>query len=237
MPAENLIQQDPPETPGTEEPNEAPTSLALSADLVRNSPEYKALQRQLRESARNQGRIEAEAAAARAEAEGVRQAAEAQRQQALFEQLRTELGEDGVAAFNEIAELSETDPVGAARKFREMAARFAQSDPSAAAIAAAAATGGTVPVPAQQQPATPAPQPVPELGLSGDAPLGTPTIGTDWDAIVADASTRYAEIVARNQDPITRARVTDRERGEGFMSWLSAAYVKGMKQVGRLPNR
>jgi hypothetical protein len=234
MPAENLTQPEPDEAPEPEESPETPTSLTLSSELVRSSPEYKALQRQLREEARKRGRVEADAVAARSEAESVRQAAEAQRQEALWTQLATELGEDGVAAFNEVAELSETDPVGAARKFREMASRFAQSDQAAAALAAAAVNGGA-PVPAQQPSSTP--PPVPEQGLSGDAPLNQPTTGTDWDGIAASSSARYAEIVARNQDPITRARVTDRERGEGFMAWLGAAYIKGMKQVGRLPNR
>lgn len=83
-----------------------------------------------------------------------------------------------------------------------------------------------------EQQATPPP---PSTGVSGDAPLGQTTTGIDWDEIAGNASKRYAEIVERNQDPVLRARVTDRERGEGFMSWLAASYVKGMRNLGRLP--
>lgn len=210
-------------TPAEGEPTGSPT-LTLPADLIRNSPEYRELQRQVREGARATGRATAEAATARAEAESVRQAAEAQRQAVLAEQMAAILGDEGVDAFNAIADLSAVDPVEAARKFRELVANSAQN------AVAPAPVGGT-PVPEQQQ-QTPPP---PNAGLSGDAPLGQSTLGTDWDSITKDATDRYAAIVTRNQDPITRARVTDRERGEGFMSWLAASYVKGMKTVGRLP--
>jgi len=217
-------------TPAEDEPTGTPT-LTLPADMVRNSPEYRELQRQVREGARSQGRAQADAAAARAETEAVRQAAEAQRQAVLAEQMAMILGDEGVDAFNAIADLSAVDPVEAARKFRELVASSAQSNVAAAQNAGnGAATGGT-PVPEQQQ-QTPPP---PSAGLSGDAPLGQSTTGVDWDSISKGATDRYAEIVTRNQDPVTRARVTDRERGEGFMSWLAASYVKGMKAAGRLP--
>ncbi|HEY6013486.1 MAG TPA: hypothetical protein VIU37_05755 [Candidatus Limnocylindrales bacterium] len=240
MPANNLTDSnDLAGTPGEGEDDDAqsstPPSLTLPPDAVRNSPEYKALQRQLRAEARARGRAEAEAAAVRTQSAEALQAAEAQRQQAIAEQLRDVLGEDGIDAFNEMAELSETDPVAAARKFRELASQFAQSGGDSAALAAAVAgdstNGGTPPVTGQQQ----TPPPVPGQTLSGDAPLGQATTGTDWDAVIADSTDRYAKIVERNQDPVTRARVTDRDRGEGFMAWLSAAYVKGMRTVGRLP--
>lgn len=217
-------------TPAEDEPTGTPT-LTLPPDMVRNSPEYRELQRQVREGARSQGRAQADAAAARAETEAVRQAAEAQRQAVLAEQMAMILGDEGVDAFNAIADLSAVDPVEAARKFRELVAASAQSNAAAAQNAGnGAATGGT-PVPEQQQ-QTPPP---PSAGLSGDAPLGQSTTGVDWDSITKGATDRYAEIVTRNQDPVTRARVTDRERGEGFMSWLAASYVKGMKAAGRLP--
>lgn len=203
-------------------------SLSLSADLVRNSPEYRALQKQMREQARETGRIRADAEASRAEAESIRQAAEAARQQAMAEQLTGILGDEGVEAFNQIAELSESDPVEAARRFREFAASVGQTQPAPPTVAPAVSTGGAK-VSEQSAP------PPPDTGVSGDTPLGQPTTGIDWDAIATDASRRYADIVERNQDPIMRARVTDRERGEGFMSWLAASYVKGMKNLGRLP--
>lgn len=229
MPGQNAEHQDNDETPAAGGGSEQPApSLSLSSEMVRNSPEYRELQRQAREASRAKGRAEQDAASARAEAENVRQAAEAQRQAVLAEQMASILGEDGVEAFNAIADLSAVDPAEAARKFRELVAQSAQSAGMAnpANPATAAPNGGT---PVQQQ------TPPPGIGLSGDAPLGQPTTGIDWDAIAKGSTDRYAEIVARNQDPVSRARVTDRERGEGFMSWLAASYVKGMKAVGRLP--
>jgi hypothetical protein len=234
MPAANLTDpQDLDETPDDDDAAGAAPSLTLSPDAVRNSPEYKAIQRQLRTEARKNGRMEAELASVRTSSAEALQVAEAQRQQAIAEQLRDVLGEDGIDAFNEMAELSETDPVAAARKFRELATSFAQSGGDKAALEAAVAgnTEGAAPVTGQQQ----TPPPVPGNTLSGDAPLGQATTGTDWDAVIADSTDRYAKIVERNQDPVTRARVTDRDRGEGFMAWLGAAYVKGMRTVGRLP--
>lgn len=217
-------------TPAEEAPAGNP-SLTLPPDLIRNSPEYRELQRQTREAARATGRAQQEAASARAEAESVRQAAEAQRQAVLADQMAAILGEDGVDTFNAIADLSAVDPVEAARRFRELVANSAQNAAATPGIEGQAATTGGTPVPEQQQ-QTPPP---PSAGLSGDAPLGQPTTGVDWDAITRESTDRYAEIVTRNQDPVTRARVTDRERGEGFMSWLAASYVKGMKAAGRLP--
>lgn len=238
MPAQQLTDQnDLAGTPGEDDDDAgdggAAPSLTLSSDAVRNSPEYRALQRQLRQEARAKGRAEAELATVRTQSAEALQAAEAARQQAIADQLATVLGEDGIDAFNEIAELSETDPVAAARKFRELAGRYAQSGGDQAALVdAAAPTGGTNV--GNQQAASQAPAP-PSLSVGGDAPLGQANTGTDWDSVVQTATDTYTEIVKRNQDPITRARVTDRERGDGFMAWLAAATVKGLKQAGRLP--
>jgi len=233
MPGQNTDHQDNDETPAAGGGSEQPApSLSLSSETVRNSPEYRELQRQVREASRAKGRAEQDAVTARSEAEQVRQAAEAQRQAVLAEQMASILGEDGVEAFNAIADLSAVDPAEAARKFRELVAQSAQSARMTNPVnPETAASNGGAPVPAQQQ-QTPPP---PSAGLSGDAPLGQSTTGIDWDAIAKGSTDRYAEIVARNQDPVTRARVTDRERGEGFMSWLAASYVKGMKAAGRLP--
>ncbi len=235
MPEGTTIEGQTTGTPGTEPPAAAPegASLTLSADLVRNSPEYRALQRQMREQAREQGRILADATKAREEAEAARQVAETARQQALAEQLEGLLGADGVTAFNEIAELSESDPVEAARKFREFAASVGQTPPPAPGTGEPPAATGAPTVPEQQQSAN-EPPPPPGTGVSGDAPLGQQP-GIDWDGIVANETKRYAETVARNQDPITRNRVTEKERGGAFMAWLAASYVKGLKQLGRLP--
>lgn len=234
MPAANLT--DPQDindgTPDDDDAQEggAP-SLTLSSDAVKNSPEYRALQRQLRAEARKAGRLEAELGTVRTQSAEALQAAEAQRQQAIAEQIATVLGEDGVDAFNEIADLSADDPVAAAKRFKELVASYAQSGGDTQALAAVADGGTNVTGNQQQQ----TPPPVPGHTLSGDAPLGQTTTGTDWDGIVTEASDRYAKIVERNQDPVLRTRVTDRERGDGFMAWLAASYVKGMKAVGRLP--
>lgn len=224
---------------GTPDPVvQAPPVLTLPADAVRNSPEYQELQRQRREDARERGRIEAEAAQIRADAERQLQAAEAVRQQALAEQLQTVLGEDGMAAFNELAELSSTDPVAAGKRFKElMGGSPAQSDGTIHPLPGAEQSQegeGEQQVSQQQQSASQTPPP-PGTGVSGDAPLGQGQIGTDWDEIATGLDGTYAETVKRNQDPVTRARVTDKERGGALMAWLGSAYIRGMKGRGTLP--
>lgn len=237
MPAQSLTDATNGETPDEDDADDgaAPT-LTLTPDAVRNSPEYKALQRRLREEARARGRLENELGTVRTQSAEALQAAEAQRQQAIADQIATVLGEDGVDAFNEIADLSASDPVAAARRFRELASTYAQSGGDTAALADAVQTsaGEGAPVTGQQQQTPP---PVPGQTISGDAPLGQSSTGIDWDGIITDESARYAKVVERNQDPITRARVTDRERGDGLMAWLAASYIKGMKSLGRLPQR
>lgn len=223
------------DNPGTPDPADPDDGIELdpggsAAPSV--DPNIAALQNQLRREARARGRAEAAARAAMEREAAALAAAEAERQAAISDQLTAILGESGVDAFNEIAELSETDPAGAARRFRELASQIAQSDPAAAAALVAATNGGAN---VTQQPGTAQVPPPPSQSLTGDAPLNQPTTGTDWDGIITGAETRYGEIVQRNQDPITRARVTDRERGEGFMSYLAASLVKGMRAVGRLP--
>lgn len=220
MPPDDILE--PQESGGTPAPAE-PTGaavLTLPPDAVRNSPEYRALQTQLREEARARGRAEAQAAEVRQTAETARQAAEAQREQVIAAEIESVLGQDGVAAWNSIVELYDTDPVAAAQRFKDLQA----SAQSAAAAAQTPPSEGGTQVPAQSAGATPPP---PGSNVSTDNPLGSATTGVNWDEIATDHDKEYADVVARNQDPVTRARVTDRERGRGFMAWLASSYIRG----------
>jgi hypothetical protein len=234
MPGQNLTDTDPAITDDTPEPEgQTPPSLTLSPDAVRNSPEYRALAKQARDNARAAGRAEAEAARVRTEAAEALQAAEAQRQQAIADQIAEVLGDDGVDAFNDLAELSASDPVAAARKFQSLISQYAQSGGNVerldAAVSGEANAGGTT---VTEQ----APPPVPSNRVDGDAPLNQPgPQGDDWEGISKDAAGRYAAVVERNQDPIMRSRVTDRERAGGFMAWIEASIASTMaKAPGRI---
>ena len=214
------------ETPEQDGAPASTPSLTLSPDAVRNSPEYRALARQAREDARARGRAEAEAARVRTEAAEQLQAAEAQRQQAIADQIEEVLGADGVDEFNDLAELSATDPVAAARKFQSLITRYAQSGGNVGdldkAVSGDANAGGT-------NVTDQAPPQVPNLRADGDVPLGqAPVQGDDWEGISKDAAQRYAAVVERNQDPLLRSRVTDRERAGGFMAWIEASIASTM---------
>jgi hypothetical protein len=215
-----------PEVDPTLETDPAPAgaSGALSPDAVRNSPEYKELARQNRALARQAGTASAAEQRARSEAERVRAAAEAESEAALALELQTSLGEDGVAAFNEIAELSATDPRAAARKMAALIAEARAQNP-----AAGAATSGQ-PAPAPEGNVPPAPTP---RGMDAGAPL-VPPATTDPDLATADAlEARYAAVVARNTNPATRNRVTMKERAEGLISYLGASVLRaGAKPKG-----
>lgn len=215
-----------PAAPAATPPSAAtpPPSLTLTPDMVRNSPEFRALAEQNRTLARQRGDAEAAAAAARGEAEQIRQAAEAQRRAALDSQLRAELGDEGVAFWSEFAELSSTDPMAAARKLAEFRAGGQTPAPGAAAAGQPQPTGGST-VPAQ---GTGAPPPAPS-GIHADSPLGSiPAQDTD-EQVVAALDKRVEDITKRNLDPMTRNRVTDRERQEGIMAIFAKGVVLAKK--------
>lgn len=198
-----------------------PASTALPAADVRNSPEYKALARQNRKLARDLGTATVSASAARTSAEEARLAAEVTQQAALDAQLTAELGEDGIAFWSEFAELSQTNPVAAAKRLTEfrasgVPAQSGATDGVPAANDPAAGEGGKVPA---QTP------PPPARGVDGGAPLNSAQ-GDDSAAVIASLTKTFTDTVGRVQDPITRNRVTMKDRAAGFISFLGAAYVQ-----------
>lgn len=210
-------QQDPPAAP--------PPPESLAPEAVRKTPEYKVLERQNRELARQAGAAKREAEQARAAAEQARIAAEATRQADLEAELEGILGEDGVEVFNEISELSQTDPTAAARRIAELVAQSrAQSagPQSPAPGAAAPPEEGTVP------PATPA-TPPPPRGVGADVPLGAPptTQQENWDEIANGLEARFNTTVERVQDPQTRNRTSFRERADAMLAYVGSALIRG----------
>lgn len=183
---------------------------------IKASPEFKAMAKIARDNARAAGTAKAREIVARTAAEQAVQAAEAQRQAQMEAQFTDILGEDGIAAYQEFAELSETDPVGAARRFASLMAAGQTPAAGAAAEAPPTAPEGNVPAP------TP---PMPSGAIDGNAPLSPPP-AEDLAALTASLDARYADIVARNQDPLTRNRVTMRERAAGFIAYVGSAYVQ-----------
>lgn len=198
-----------------------PTSTALPPADVRNSPEFKALERENRKLARTNGQLTGQASAARTAAEEARIAAEATAQAALEAQITETLGEEGVAFWAEFSELSATDPVAAAKRLAEVlsskaVAQSAAGDGAAAAADANAGEGTTVPA------TTPPP---PTNGVDGGASLGQPAEATPAE-VAATLEKTYQDTVARVQDPLQRNRVTQRDRAAGFIAYLGAAVVK-----------
>lgn len=204
-------------------PAVAPVDTTLSADLVRNSPEFRALQEQNRILARKAGTADAAIAAARAEAEGIRQAAEAERNAALAQTLRTKLGDDGLAFWNQLSEVSANDPVAAATLLAEW--RTGGQTPVAAAQTPAAPVAQ-----GQQQAAPQAPAPM-SSGLHADAPLGSSIPQESDEQTIEAFDKRIHDLTERNYDPLTRNRVTTKERDEGIM----AVFAKGV--VGQIAAR
>lgn len=193
--------------------------LAQTPDNVRNTPEFKALEKQLRSSARALGSAKAAEAVARTEAETFRQAAEAERQAALDAQIGS-LDPAAVAAYQELVDLGQTDPVAAARRLAELLTPAQSGEqPAPEPTAPAAPEGGSVP----------APQAPPPLsgGADGNTPL-TQQPETDVAALTAQLDDRYASVVKRNNDPVDRNRVTMRDRAAGFIAYLGSAYLKAL---------
>lgn len=207
----------------------APASIGLPADLVRNSPEFLALQAQNRELARKAGTAEAAIAAARAEAENIRQAAEAERARALNEQLASTLGEDGLAFWQRFADLSSTDPLAAARELQ--AYRGGAQSP-------APGTATTSPTQGQQQTGAAMPangtgaRPPIASSMHADLPLGS-IAPQDSDAdLMAALDARFNEIAERNNNVSTRNRVTAKEREEGIMAHFTKGVITKLRESG-----
>lgn len=203
-----------------------PPALDLTPDAVRRSPEYLESQRQLHAARSEAGRNRSLAEQARAEAEQARQAAEAERVNAQHESIRQILGDDGVAEWEAIAELSGSDPVKAAERFRDFGSRMAQSQQPPAVQ--------TPPVAPQLPPAggTQVPQFPSSGALGGNAPLGQATAESGWDPIVERATKDFNDVVERVQNPDTRNRVTQRDRAKGMMGFLEGSYAQAFKERG-----
>ncbi len=71
----------------------------------------------------------------------------------------------------------------------------------------------------------PAPPP-PSGGINGDAPLGAASTQEDLGQVISGLEGGYNGVVERVQDPLTRNRVTMRDRATGFINYLGAAYLK-----------
>jgi hypothetical protein len=217
-------QGDPPPTDDPPAGNEPPAPAgALPPEAIRNSPEYKELARQNRQLARQAGVATRAEQSARAAAERQKAAAEAQEQADFEAEIAATLGEDGVAAYSEIAELTASNPRAAARKLAELIAQARAQSP-------APANGGEAPPapgPEGGAPVPPAGTPPPPRGLGADAPLGQPPAAQDPTAqIVAELEKQYGDVVERVADPATRRRVTMRDRAGAFISYLGASYLK-----------
>lgn len=198
-------------------------ALSLTPEQIRNSPEYRALAKENRKLARQAGDANTAAAAARTAAEEARQAAEAQQQAALEADITGMLGEEGVALWGELATLSESDPRAAARRLAE--ALTAAGAQSAAAGGDGAAGEGGASAGDQGVPAN-TPPPPPGRGVDGSQPLGAAASGEDLNQVISALEKSYSDIVERVQDPLTRNRVTMRERATGFINYLGGAYLK-----------
>lgn len=213
---------------GEEEANVAPstTDVSLTPEAVRNSPEFRALQRELRQEVRRRGQLERDMARDRETRAAAEAATLAQQEQ----QIRDRLGEDGLAVWNELAELSASNPVAAADRLAELMAQTQQpqanlTTPTPPANPDEEGEPVTTPTGA----GTPPPMP---SGVAATAPLA-PTEGTSgWDTIIESSQREFDEIVERNQNPLTRNRVTMRDRGRGMMAYLLGSYAKAFKERG-----
>lgn len=197
--------------------------IASTPANIRNSPEFQALATRARADARRAGTALRNEQKARGEVESLRQAAEAERQAAVQAQLDS-LGPEAIEAFNQLAEMSATDPVAAATMLAELMAN-AQSAPAGAAPAAPAAPPTEASVPAQ------APPPM-SAGAAGDVPLQTPE-NDGIAALRAQLDQDYASVVERNLNATTRNRVTMRDRAKGFIAYMASSYL-GNEELARI---
>lgn len=203
------------EPPAGTPPASGSADTSLPPEAVRNSPEYKALQERLRSEARRRGDAERQAADARAQLERTQQDTEANRQAQLQAQINEILGQEGLADWQEFAELSERDPIEAAKKLRAMRERTATPAPQPGEGQQNVAT-------TQQQPQAPSAPPPPRT-LGGDAPLSSVADNSDAEEI-AELERTWSDVVEKNRT--TPNRITDRDRQRGLMAYMQAGYRK-----------
>lgn len=198
---------------------EVEAQIAQAPESVRNTPEYRALAQRARASARAAGSAIANERRAREDAEALRLAAEAQREADVEARIGA-LPEAARVAYQELVELGQTDPVAAARRLGELMATTAQSggdETTDEGTADTAPEGATVP--AQQ-----APRPM-SGGVDGNASLSQQS-QDDPETIATRLDKIYNDAVERNQNGLTRNRVTMKERAAGFIAYLGAAYTR-----------
>lgn len=197
---------------------EVEAQIAQAPESVRNTPEYRALAQRARASAREAGSARAREARAREDAEALRLAAEAQ-QQADVEARIGALPEAARAAYQELVDLGQTDPVAAARRLGELMTTSAQSagqEQPGEGTTDTAPEGATVPAPA--------PRPM-SGGVDGNASLSQQS-QDDPETIATRLDKVYNDAVERNQNGLTRNRVTMKERAAGMIAYLGAAYTR-----------
>lgn len=217
--------------PAGDPPADDPVAVALAqapAD-VRNSPEYKALEKAARKTSRQLGQANRQLEAVRTQSESDRIAAEAERQAALEAALAAELGEDGIDAFNELAELSQTNPVEAARRFKALTSGV-QSAPPVEPPAAEPTTETEAPVTSNAVPPPPG-------AVDGSTPLQPPAQADEIKAITDPLDARWTEVVERNLTPAKRNRVTMKERAGALIGYVASAYLKSPEIQARLKSQ
>lgn len=129
--------------------------------------------------------------------------------------------EAGVAAYQEIAELTASDPRAAAKRMAELIAQARVQNP------AAPATPPAPPAPAAGEGTVPNQPPAPPRGVGADAPLGQPPrTEDDHLTIAAELESTYQSVVNRVQDPQTRRRVTMKDRAGAFIGYVGAAVLR-----------
>lgn len=213
----------------------APASVAAPADAVRNSPEYRQKAAEARANARRAGDLERQLTEARTQAANAQAAAEAQDRERQANEIRSILGDDGVAEWETIAELSATDPVAAARGFRGLMDRMVQNQP-APGTAPAGATTPPAP-PAGVDPVAQGTRGFPTGRVDASVPMGQPGTDNSWQQIADEAEARFGEAVKRQQGSLQdRSRFTGKDRREAVMDLLVAGYAKAV-QAGKITVR
>jgi hypothetical protein len=189
-------------------------------ESIRNSPEYQALLRQNRSLARQAGTARKRETSARTEAENLRLAAEAQQQAVLEAQLES-LPEQARSLYEELADIGANDPVAAANRLAEVLATVQSGEPGAGGGAGGDTTDLEATVPQ-------APTPPMSGGVDGNVPLSQSATVTD-DEVIAGLDKTFSDAVNRNQDPVTRNRVTMKERAAGMIAYLGSAYIQATR--------
>lgn len=214
------------EAPPQDDPAPGPVDVSRSAADVKASPEYRAQQKELRKAARQAGSAQAELARLREEVAAREAAAEAERQALQDAKIREVLGEEGVDLWSDLAELSASDPVQAAIKLRDLMLQKQE------AAAEAEAAGGEAETTEQEEQVEQKPlsqvasPPAPPGGVAANAPLQARPNTFSYDEGIAKAQKVFDEIAERNQNPVTRNRVTMRDRAAGIMAYMEGAYLK-----------